>query len=97
MDWRGTGVSASGTHHVRGSAPLYAERFDVVLKFHDPGLAAVHRDGEAWHVGIDGKAAYERRFCRTFGFYEGLAAVVETDGWHHIRPDGSDLYARRFE
>ena len=31
-----------------------------------------------------------------FGFYEGRAAVAAPDGWHHILPDGSELYAHRF-
>ena len=96
MTWRGTEVSPCGTHHVRDGVPLYTDRFDEVLKFHAPGLAAARRDDEAWHIHIDGRAAYGRRFSRTFGFYEGLAAAVAFDGWRHIRSDGSDLYARRF-
>ncbi len=96
MSWRDARVSPEGTHHVRNGAPLYAERFDEVLKFHAPGLAPVRRGGEAWHIRADGTAAYRRRFRRTFGFYEGLAAVAAPDGWRHIRPDGSDLSAARF-
>ena len=56
----------------------------------------MRRGGEAWHIRADGTAAYRRRFRRTFGFYEGLAAVAAPDGWRHIRPDGSDLSAARF-
>ena len=96
MTWRDVGVSPFGTHHVRGGVPLYAERFDEVLKFHEPGLAAVRRGGNAWHIRVDGTAAYARRFRRTFGFYEGLAAAASPDGWRHVRPDGTDLYAARF-
>ena len=96
MTWTDTGVSPEGTHHVRNGAPFYAERFDEVLAFHAPGLAPVRRGGEAWHIRIDGTAAYRRRFRRTFGFYEGLAAVAAPDGWRHVRPDGSDLSAARF-
>ena len=96
MTWTDTGVSPEGTHHVRNGAPFYAERFDEVLAFHAPGLAPVRRGGEAWHIRIDGTAAYRRRFHRTFGFYEGLAAVAAPDGWRHVRPDGSDLSAARF-
>ena len=96
MTWRDTGVSRSGTHHVRGGTSLYAERFDEVLKFHEPGLAAVRRGDEAWHIRIDGTAVYARRFRRTFGFYEGRAAAVASDGWRHVVPDGSDLSAYRF-
>ena len=96
MTWRDVAVTPSGTHHVRGGVPLYAERFDVVLKFHDPGLAAVRRGAEAWHIRTDGTAAYDRRFDRTFGFYEGLAAVSAPDGWRYIGPDGSDLHTTPF-
>ena len=96
MTWRDTEVSPSGMHHVRGGVPLYAERFDEVLKFHEPGLAAVRRGGEAWHIRMDGVAAYARRFRRVFGFYEGLAAVSAPDGWRHIHPDGTDLCDARF-
>ena len=92
MNWRGTAVAPSGTHHVRGGVPLYAERFDEVLKFHEPGLAAVRRGGHAWHIRNDGEPAYNRRFDRTFGFYEGFAAAAAPDGWRHVRPDGTDLY-----
>lgn len=91
-------VSPCGTHHVDElGSPAYADRFDEVLKFHAPGLAPVRRRNEAWHVRSDGSAAYDRRFLRTFGFYEGLAAVHGADGWHHITPDGRDAYPQRYE
>ncbi|MDE2973624.1 MAG: methyltransferase [Gemmatimonadota bacterium] len=96
MNWRGATVAPSGTHHVRDGRPLYDQRFDEVLKFHEPGLAAVRRDGHAWHIRSDGEPAYNRRFDRTFGFYEGLAAVAAPDGWRHVRPDGTDLYETRY-
>ncbi|MXW90945.1 MAG: methyltransferase domain-containing protein [Rhodospirillaceae bacterium] len=96
MNWRGAAVAPSGTHHVRDGTPLYDERFDEVLTFHEPGLAAVRRDGRAWHIGSDGEPAYRRRFDRTFGFYEGLAAAAAPDGWRHVRPDGADLYETRY-
>ena len=96
MNWRGITVSPSGTHHVRDGVPLYGDRFDEVMKFHEPGLAAVRRDGRAWHIRSDGEPAYNRRFDRTFGFYEGLAAAVAADGWRHVRPDGTDLCDARY-
>ena len=97
MTWRDASVSSAGTHHVRNGAPLYTERFDEVLKFREPGLAPVRRDGDAWHIRADGTAAYRQRFLRAFGFYEGLAAVIGLDDWRHVRPDGTDLYATRFD
>lgn len=97
MTWQGYGVSLDNTHHVdeRG-VPAYPERFDEVLKFHEPGLAPVRRGDLAWHIGADGAAAYARRFARTFGYYEGVAAVVDADGWHHITADGQDAYPQRY-
>jgi hypothetical protein len=96
MSWRSLRVSSCGTHHLDEQGhPAYVERFDQVLKFHAPGLAPVLHGGRAWHVRGDGSAAYDRRFIRTFGFYEGLAVVVSQAGWHHIGTDGSDAYPRR--
>lgn len=95
MSWRNATIAPDGTHHRAGDGPLYEQRFDEVLKFHEPGLAPVRRGDEAWHIRPDGTAAYSRRFQRTFGFYDGLAAVVSGEGWHHIHPDGADVYAGR--
>lgn len=97
MNWHDLSISPDGTHHltVEGVA-AFAERFDAVLKFHPPGLAAVQRGDKAWHVRSDGLAAYERRFVRTFGYYQHLAAVVASDGWHHITVAGDDAYPERY-
>lgn len=97
MNWKHTSVSTDGTHHLVDGAPLYPLRFDAVLPFRDPGLAPARLAGLAWHIALDGRPAYDRRFEQTYGFYEGLAAVASRDGWHHIRPDGSDLSASRYE
>ncbi len=98
MSWRNLHVAACGTHHLdEHGQPAYGERFDEVLNFHAPGLAPVLRSGRAWHVRSDGSAAYDRRFTRTFGYYEGSAAVVAVDGWHHVTTDGCDAYARRHD
>jgi hypothetical protein len=96
VTWKETTVAPSGTHHLLGDGPAYAERFDEVLKFHAPGLSPVRRGDEAWHIHPDGRAAYARRFRRTFGFYEGFAAVMGDNGWHHIAPDGADAYPQRY-
>lgn len=88
-------VAPDGTHHCEGGTPLYEARFDEVLKFHAPGLAPVRIGKEAWHIRLDGSPAYARRFGRTFGYYERLAAVESDGGWHHITTEGADLYADR--
>ena len=89
------GVSEDRTHHRWADAPAYAERFDEVGKFHAPGLAPVRRGALAWHIKLDARPAYERRFVRTFGYYEGLAAVVSSAGWHHIDATGLDVYTEQ--
>lgn len=95
-DWTRTVVAPDHTHHLLAGQPLYTERFDEVLKFHAPGLAPVRMGARAWHIDVQGHPAYARRFERTFGFYEGRAAVVSEEGWHHILPDGGDLYPDRY-
>lgn len=96
MSWQQATISPDGTHHCVDGSPLHDARFDEVLKFHPPGFAAVRRGNEAWHIRPDGSPAYARRFGRTFGFYEGVAAVVSGGDWHHITTDGLDLSADRY-
>ncbi len=93
--WTRAAVAPDATHHTVTDLPLYSNRFDEVLSFHAPGLAPARRGDLAWHITADGEPAYARRFRRTFGFYEGLAAVESTHGWHHITPDGADAYPER--
>lgn len=95
--WRQTTVAADGTHHVLAGQALYPQRFSWVLKFHEPGLAAVADHSGAYHIDPLGRPAYPARFRRTFGFYEGLAAVTTGDGtWLHIHPDGTPLGITRY-
>lgn len=97
MRWRNLLLAPCRTHHTDpDGTPAYAERFDEVLKFHEPGLASVAKGGLAWHIYTDGSPAYADRHRRTFGYYEGRAAVVGDDGWHHITESGSDAYKERY-
>ena len=41
LPWQETAVAADRTHHLGHDGALYSARFDEVLKFHAPGLAAV--------------------------------------------------------
>jgi len=95
--WRDLTVAAAGTHHVRDGCPAYERRFRSVLKFHEPGLAPVVDDSGAYHIDHRGRPAYETRFRRTFGFYEGLAAVDGGDGWFHVDPFGRPVSRGRFD
>jgi len=96
MNWRESKVAPCGTHHVLGGEPLYEQCFDWVLPFHAPGLAPVGRGGLAWHIDASGAPAYERRWLRSFGVYEGLSSVVSQDGWLHVKPDGVPAYPERW-
>ena len=95
--WRQTRVAPDGTHHLLDDEPLYDRRFDRVLKYHAPGLAPVTDHEGAYHVDIEGGAAYSERYQRTFGFYEGRAAVDAGDEWFHILSDGSRLYEATYD
>lgn len=96
MIWQQTKIAPETSHHILDSKPLYTARFDEVLSFHEPGLAAVRVDDKAWHITPDGLPVSERRFDRTFGYYERRAAVVQGPDWWHILPDGRDLYTNRY-
>ena len=84
--WTTYTISPDATHHIAGERAAYSARFWEVLKFHAPGLAPVLDGSGAYHVTPDGAAAYSARFVRTFGFYDGRAAVESQDGWLHILP-----------
>ena len=94
--WREYGISEDESHHVYRGQPGYRSRFHEVLKFHEPGLAPVLDASGAYHITPDGLPAYEPRYIRTFGFYEGRAAVHSEDGWFHILSDGSPLYGEHY-
>ena len=89
-------MAPEGTHHLLAGHPLYLARFERVLKFHEPGLAPVVDRSGAYHIAPDGHPAYEARHVRTFGFYEGRAAVQGADGWFHVLADGEALQRARY-
>jgi len=96
-DWRNYRVSEDGTHHTHRGRPAYRSRFSEVLKFHDPGLAPVLDGDDAYHIDPKGHPAYPGRYTRTFGFYQGRAAVQAGDIWLHLLPDGKPLCGLRFD
>ena len=94
--WSDTRVSVDRTHHTRAGTPLYPVRFQEVLSFHPPGLAAAKDDTGAFHINLSGRPAYSRRFTRTFGFYENRATVEQEGEAFHLREDGSELSSVRY-
>ena len=65
-------------------------QFEAALKFHAPGLAPVKVDNKWFHINTDGKAIYEKRYKKAFGYYFNRAVVVEKDNWFHI-----DVFGKR--
>lgn len=72
-------------------------RFHEILSFHD-GIAAVRDDSGAYHVDSNWKPAYAHRFDRTYGFYAGRRAAVESVGEaFHIDLQGNPVYSQRYD
>ncbi len=90
-------ISMCRTHHLKDGIPLYKKRFNEVLAFHSPGLAAVKDATAAYHIHPDGTPAYKNRFDRTFGFYEGKSTVAKNHEMFHIFPDGSRVYPENYQ
>ncbi|GCC10071.1 multifunctional cyclase-dehydratase-3-O-methyl transferase TcmN [archaeon] len=92
-NWKYSHPHPNGTHHLDETGkPLYSHHFNWVLPFHEPGLAPVGDETGAYHIKPDGTPAYNQRFDRTFGFYQGRAAVIKKHRSFHILPDGIRLY-----
>ncbi|MGC9777817.1 MAG: methyltransferase [Candidatus Heimdallarchaeota archaeon] len=97
MDISKIQISQDNTHHIFNNKPLYAKRFQHVLKFHKPGLAPVLDDSGAYHINIKGEATYDSRFIKTFGFYFEKAAVITNKGWGHIDTSGELFYKTYYD
>jgi hypothetical protein len=94
--WQETILSPCETFHLIKDKPLYNQRFIQVMKYHAPGLAPAKDDSGSFHIDIEGRPAYSRKFIETFGFYEALAAVNNQEGWFHIKPTGENFYNERY-
>lgn len=90
-------LSRDKTHHLYNDIPLYDKKFDLVMSFHPPGVAAA-KDKSGWyHIDVEGKPIYLKRFLKTFGFYDGIAAVVDESGCYHIDIYSNPIYDERYE
>ena len=69
MIWRRSAIASDGTHHHVSGVPLYAARFEIVQRFHEPGLAPAVDTSGAFHITEAGVPAYPARFLQTWGFY----------------------------
>lgn len=89
-------ISNCGTFHEINGKPLYDNRFHIVLKFANVGLAAVKDKAGAYHINYDGKPAYNQRFDNSYGFYCDLAAVAHNNKYFHITTNGENAYDNTF-
>ncbi|WMY95962.1 MAG: methyltransferase (plasmid) [Arsenophonus sp.] len=96
INWQNTVISPCETFHLFKNTPIYLSRFDKVMKYHAPGVAAVKDSSGAYHIDINGSPSYTNRFLETYGFYEKVAAVKDTKGWFHINLNGKELYNTRY-
>src|SRR3990167_713889 len=92
IGWENIMLAPDETHHLFNGNPLYKEKYKKVLKFHDPGLAAVLDDTGAYNIDSHGTPIYQPRFLQAFGYYQGLAAVESAIGWFHIDMKGRPIY-----
>ncbi len=89
-------LSRDETHHIYNKMPLYDRKFETVLNFHPPGVAAVKDKSGAYHINIEGVELYKKRFLQTFGYYDGIAAVIDESGWYHIDLNCNQIYHERY-
>ena len=92
-EWSAIKISDDDSHHLLNGVTLYPKRFLKVLKFHDPGFAAVTDKTGAYHIDTTGTAIYPDRYIESFGYYDKHAAVVSATGCFHIDPLGKRVYA----
>jgi len=97
IEYKNTTISFDDTHHLSDGIPIYKKKFNRVMSFHPPGIAAVLDDNTAYHIDIHGEPIYSKRFIKTFGYYQGLAAVIGAEGWYHINLKGNALYTNRYD
>ncbi len=89
-------LSRDETYHIYNDIPLYEKIFASVMSFQPPGIAAVRDETSAYHINLDGKPIYQKRFIKTFGFYGGIAAAVDESGWFHINTKGKPQYKKTY-
>jgi len=88
-------ISLDETHHLTHDQPLYPQRFDKVQSFH-ADYAPVVKDTQAFFINHAGNKVFDRVFIQAFGFYDGMATVVDKAGFFHIDEHGKDVHEQRF-
>lgn len=90
-------LSRCRTFHELNNLPLYDTKFLDVEKFHHPGLSPVLDKTGGYHIDLEGRAAYKKRFDKVFGFYCNRAAVIDKEKYYHIDSKGNRLYKNSYD
>lgn len=89
-------LSTDQTHFTYNAQNIFGKIFIQALKFHAEGLAAVCDSLGWYHIDLEGKALYPKRYKRTFGFYCHRSTVVENNNWFHIDTQGDRVYPENY-
>ena len=76
--------------------PAYRERYRYAGDFRDGNAVVQRADGGHTHIGTRGNVVHGVWFDDLDVFHKGRARARDAAGWHHIDPDGTSLYERRF-
>ncbi len=96
MNWRNIIASQDYTYFIFDGKQLFHKKFIEVLKFHEPGFAAVCDERGWFHINVQGESIYSERYKRTFGFYQERASVIAGDQWFHIDIKGNPVYQETY-
>lgn len=96
MEWNDIKLNKNQTGYVYNGHPLFNKSFFNALNFHKEGLAAVADASGAYHIDLNGKPIYEKRYNRTFGYYFQKASVIDNGVAYHIDLNGKRLYNQNF-
>lgn len=96
MNWKDIKISSDNKSYFFQGNQLFGKIFIDALKFHSPGLAAVHDESGCYHIDIFGNELYQERYTRTFGYYCNRAAVVQNGKCIHLTEKGIKAYSASF-
>lgn len=89
-------ISFDETHHIKNNKPLYDRRYKRVMSFHN-GIAPVENENESFFINEKNEKQFNMSFIKAYGFYDGLSAVKDKNGWFHIDLDGNEVYSQRYK
>ncbi len=101
LEFQNPGIAAvkksEGWHHISidGKA-IYSKFYERVFGFYFD-RAVVNEKNFAYHIGIDGLAAYKERYLWCGNYQEGICIVKEfKNKYFHINKNGERIYAKDY-